>query len=347
MPFSFPSSPTVGQTSTQNGRVYRWSGSAWEFASVSPAEDARWSLFAPPPPTSLTATPGNAQASLSWIAPTVLAQTPITDYIVQYSANSGSSWTTFSDGTSTSTSATVTGLTNGTAYTFRVAAVNGIGAGSYSTASSSVTPSGAPPVLLLVRPTGNHGDSPLVDNGPGSLTLTGDALVTQYYGDAVAGYRSGVFGDWRAVFFGGRTLGLADLSLGTSDFTFETWAVVAGMFGYSPNRQLFGNSAFSFQVGVGDNNGRIRLLVSGTEIAASSNDAINIDAYTHIALVRSGSAIRLYSAGNLVASGTTGASFSGTGMIIGTFGGGFMSNIRISAAALYSGSTYTIPTPPL
>ena len=34
MPFSFPASPTVGQQSTQNGRLYQWTGSAWELASV-------------------------------------------------------------------------------------------------------------------------------------------------------------------------------------------------------------------------------------------------------------------------------------------------------------------------
>lgn len=32
MPISFPASPTIGQQSTQNGRTYAWSGSAWEFA---------------------------------------------------------------------------------------------------------------------------------------------------------------------------------------------------------------------------------------------------------------------------------------------------------------------------
>ena len=86
-------------------------------------------LFVPPAPTSVTATAGNGQALLSWTAPTgVIAQAPVTDYVVQFSTN-GSTWTTFSDGTSTATSATVTGLTNGTAYTFRVAAVNGVGTG--------------------------------------------------------------------------------------------------------------------------------------------------------------------------------------------------------------------------
>jgi len=33
MPFSFPSSPTIGQQSTQNGRSYTWSGSVWELTS--------------------------------------------------------------------------------------------------------------------------------------------------------------------------------------------------------------------------------------------------------------------------------------------------------------------------
>ena len=98
------------------------------------------SLFLPPAPTSVTATGGDGQAAVSWTAPTVLAQTPITDYVVQFQP-SGGSWTTFADGTSTSASAAVTGLTNGTTYSFRVAAVNAVGQGAWSTASSGVTPS--------------------------------------------------------------------------------------------------------------------------------------------------------------------------------------------------------------
>lgn len=34
MPLSFPSSPSVGQQSTQNGRVYQWSGTAWELITL-------------------------------------------------------------------------------------------------------------------------------------------------------------------------------------------------------------------------------------------------------------------------------------------------------------------------
>jgi len=34
MPFSFPASPSVGDTSTQNGRTYSWSGYAWEIVAT-------------------------------------------------------------------------------------------------------------------------------------------------------------------------------------------------------------------------------------------------------------------------------------------------------------------------
>lgn len=30
MPITFPASPSVDQTATQNGRTYKWTGAAWE-----------------------------------------------------------------------------------------------------------------------------------------------------------------------------------------------------------------------------------------------------------------------------------------------------------------------------
>jgi hypothetical protein len=100
--------------------------------------------FAPGAPTSVTAslpgTYGNTTASVSWTAPAMLGSPALNDYVVQYSSDSGSTFTTFSESVSTSTSVTVTGLDNGTAYVFRVAAVNTIGTGEYSSNSNSVTP---------------------------------------------------------------------------------------------------------------------------------------------------------------------------------------------------------------
>ena len=56
---------------------------------------------------------GSGEVALSWTAPVANGGSAITDYVVEYSTNGGSSWSTFADGTSTVTSATVTGLTNG------------------------------------------------------------------------------------------------------------------------------------------------------------------------------------------------------------------------------------------
>ena len=102
-------------------------------------DDARWDYFKPAAPTGVTATATNAQAVVSWTAPAIVVP-PVTDYTVQFSTNNGSTWTTATDTVSTATSATITGLTNGSAHVFRVAGINGIGTGAYSTQSAAVTP---------------------------------------------------------------------------------------------------------------------------------------------------------------------------------------------------------------
>ena len=95
----------------------------------------------PGTPTSLAGTAGNTTVALTWTAPASDGGSALTDYNIQSSSDDGSTWSTFADGTSTTTSTTVTGLTNGTSYIFRVRAVNAAGAGSYTAASSQVTPS--------------------------------------------------------------------------------------------------------------------------------------------------------------------------------------------------------------
>jgi len=108
-------------------------------------------------PTSVSGTSGDGQVSVSWTAPASNGGAAVTDYIVQYSTSSDRAYTTFSDGTSTSTSATVTGLTNNTPYYFKVAAVNSVGTSTYSAVSASVTPGKPSAPLSLSVSSGTDG----------------------------------------------------------------------------------------------------------------------------------------------------------------------------------------------
>ncbi|MGE3340406.1 MAG: fibronectin type III domain-containing protein [Candidatus Altimarinota bacterium] len=83
--------------------------------------------------TTLQAEAGNTEVELIWYPP-FDGGSAITDYVVEYGETVGfpGNAQVFSDGTSSITGATVTGLTNDTEYSFRIAAVNGIGTGPYS-----------------------------------------------------------------------------------------------------------------------------------------------------------------------------------------------------------------------
>ena len=78
-------------------------------------------IFPPQPPDNFTATPGNAQATISWTAPTNTGGSPITGYTATASVGGQSCTTT------TATSCTISGLTNGTTYYVSVTATNAVG----------------------------------------------------------------------------------------------------------------------------------------------------------------------------------------------------------------------------
>lgn len=118
-------------------------------AGISPAQ-----ALTHPAPSSVVATAGVQQATL---VITYGVQDPLpdpanfTDRKIEFSSNAGSSWTEFAEAVSTSTEATVTGLTGGTAYIFRVSANYGGGWSDPSANSNSVTPT--LPVTAPAAPT--------------------------------------------------------------------------------------------------------------------------------------------------------------------------------------------------
>jgi alpha-tubulin suppressor-like RCC1 family protein len=93
---------------------------------------------APGAPAIGTALAGDGHAVVSWTAPASTGGSPITAYVVTpYIGTIAQTPVPFA---SDATTQTVTGLTNGTSYTFRVTASNAIGTGTASAASNVVTP---------------------------------------------------------------------------------------------------------------------------------------------------------------------------------------------------------------
>jgi hypothetical protein len=183
--------------------------------AVSSTATATPVVSAPSAPQSLVATSGYQQVGLSWTAPTSTGGSPITDYVIEYKLSSDSVWTTFSDGTSTSTSTIVTGLANNNVYNFRTSAVNAIG-----TSTPSATANATPPGLVdglvafwdLNESSGSRADS------VGSSTLTEQ-------GGSVSSATGKI--NNAAVFAGTNYLAVDDnttLSTGDIDFTLSGWA---------------------------------------------------------------------------------------------------------------------------
>jgi phospholipase C len=121
----------------------------------------------PQAPSAVTATTGNAQATVGWTTPTSDNGSQITGYTVTpYIGTAPQSTHSFS---STATSQVVTGLKNGTTYTFSVAAVNARGVGAQATSGTIVVGSpsapGTPTASAGLASAAVHWVAPTTNNG--------------------------------------------------------------------------------------------------------------------------------------------------------------------------------------
>ena len=135
-PVALPAKTLIGFTGADGGITDRHAVSNVVITSVR----AGPVLTAPGAPTAVTATAGDASAVVKWSAPATNGGSALTAYTV--TASPGGQ-TVVVTGNPPATTATVTGLTNGTAYTFAVVAANAVGTGPSSTPSAAVTPTAA------------------------------------------------------------------------------------------------------------------------------------------------------------------------------------------------------------
>ena len=178
--FSHDASTTASLrvTGLTNGTAYAFRVSAVNAAGTGTASATASAtpVTTPTAATSVAGTAGDTQVTLTWTAPTDNGGSAITDYTVESSSDS-TTWTTFADGTSTTASATVTGLTNGTSYTFRISPVNAQGTGTASTASAAVVPVTTPGVPTAVAATADGTTATVTWTAP---TVTGGTAITGY-----------------------------------------------------------------------------------------------------------------------------------------------------------------------
>lgn len=202
-------SPSYQLVDADLGSTVKCTVTATNVAGSASATSAPTSTIAagpPQAPTGVTATGGNTQATISFTAPAITGGSTITSYTV----------TCVQNGFTASGSAsplTVTGLTNGTSYTFTVTATNAIGTGPAGGPSNAVVPANSPSSVeyLVVGGGGAGGGSANRDVGSGagaggyrtsaSFSVTGGTPYTVTVGAFGAGVTNDVGANGSASVF--------------------------------------------------------------------------------------------------------------------------------------------------
>ena len=167
-----PGSPCA-VTGLTNGTAYTFTVHATNAVGNSAESSASAGvtpLSVPKAPTAVSATAGDGRATVSFAAPSDNGGTAVTSYTVT-SAPGGLT------ATCPGSPCVVTGLTNGTAYTFKVHATNAEGDSAESSASTAVTPAAVPGVPTDVSAVAGAGKATVSFTAPAS---DGGSPITSY-----------------------------------------------------------------------------------------------------------------------------------------------------------------------
>jgi hypothetical protein len=144
----------VAAGETPNATVGTGPNTIWEMATVIFRSGAPTPPAPPTAPTNVTALPGDGTATVNWTAPA--NGTPITSYTVTPYTGAVAQPSVMVSGSPAPTTTVVSGLSNGTPYTFVVSATNSVGTGPNSAPSAAITPTTTPPVAFIQQAWGRN-----------------------------------------------------------------------------------------------------------------------------------------------------------------------------------------------
>ncbi len=148
-------------------------GNGSYLAAATVARSFSVNAVVPGAPTAASATASDTQASVAFSAPAFTGGAAITGYTVTSSPGGLT-------GAGVVSPLTVTGLTNGVAYTFTVTATNSAGTGTASAATSSATPKATQSISFANPGAQNFGTAP-------TLSATADSGLTPIFTSATTG----------------------------------------------------------------------------------------------------------------------------------------------------------------
>ena len=335
---------------TANNKLYFYNGSGW-YLIATVQNDA---------PSAITGVDGSYELAIDGTATTITAAStdpegfPLT---WSYSTSGLGSIATVSNTDNVFTITPSTTEADAGTFTLTINATDGINgavnASTNLTLEFIVRVTNSNYTTLLATAVDTSDNNNITDSSTNSHTITvnGDA-----YAGTFSPYRSGGY----SLKFNGtannyiRVPSWPRSNLGTNDFTVECFVYPTN--DSSRICDLLPGSAglFRFSTWTG---GNLALDINKQGVGAydirTTGGNINYNAWNHVAVCRSGTSLKLYSNGSLIHTESGGDWDYGTGDAYSNIGrwnttgdvlNGYISNFRVKNSALYTGSTYNVPT---